>query len=227
MYTAPVVGSGVDDDPPWLATAYVPGPPLADVVSRHGPLAENAVWRLAAGPGRRAARGARLRPGAPGPQARQRAAGGRRAARDRLRHLPRVRGHPADLGRDGGRNPRLHVARAGRGPAGGPAERRLLARLRARLRGDRQRAVRRRQRRLHPLPGGHRRARPGAASRPACARSSRPAWPRTRPSGSGWRSSPPWSRPSGRRCPAPSAPSGPSRWPASSPPTRPRIPPPR
>ena len=49
MYTAPVVGSGVDDDPPWLATAYVPGPPLADVVSRHGPLAETAVWRLAAG----------------------------------------------------------------------------------------------------------------------------------------------------------------------------------
>jgi hypothetical protein len=49
MYTAAVVGSGVDDDPPWLATAYVPGPPLADVVSRHGPLAETAVWRLAAG----------------------------------------------------------------------------------------------------------------------------------------------------------------------------------
>ena len=111
-------------------------------------------------PGRRAARGARLRPGAPGPQARQRAAGRRRAARDRLRHLPRVRGHPADLGRDGGRDPRLHVTRAGRGQPGGPAERRLLARLRARLRGDRQRAVRRRQRRLHPLPGGHRRARP-------------------------------------------------------------------
>ncbi|HMD26353.1 MAG TPA: protein kinase, partial [Streptosporangiaceae bacterium] len=49
MYTAPVVGSGVDDDPPWLATAYVPGPPLAEVVSLHGPLAEAAVWRLAAG----------------------------------------------------------------------------------------------------------------------------------------------------------------------------------
>ena len=49
MYTAAVVGSGVDDDPPWLATAYVPGPPLADVVNRHGPLAEAAVWRLAAG----------------------------------------------------------------------------------------------------------------------------------------------------------------------------------
>src|ERR1700722_12973190 len=51
MYPAPVVGSGVDDDPPWLATAYVPGPPLADVVGRHGPLAEKAVWRLAAGLG--------------------------------------------------------------------------------------------------------------------------------------------------------------------------------
>ena len=49
MYTAPVVGSGVDDDPPWLATAYVPGPPLADVVNRYGPLSETAVWRLAAG----------------------------------------------------------------------------------------------------------------------------------------------------------------------------------
>jgi hypothetical protein len=49
MYTAPVVGSGLNDDPPWLATAYVPGPPLATVVARHGPLPEAAVWRLAAG----------------------------------------------------------------------------------------------------------------------------------------------------------------------------------
>ena len=49
MYTAPVVGSGLSDDPPWLATAYVPGPPLAAVVARHGPLPEAATWRLAAG----------------------------------------------------------------------------------------------------------------------------------------------------------------------------------
>ena len=49
MYTAPVVGSGLNDNPPWLATAYVPGPPLAAVVSRYGPLPEAAVWRLAAG----------------------------------------------------------------------------------------------------------------------------------------------------------------------------------
>ena len=49
MYTAPVVAAGLDDDPPWFATAYVPGPSLADVVERYGALPEEAVWRLAAG----------------------------------------------------------------------------------------------------------------------------------------------------------------------------------
>ena len=49
MYTAPVVAAGLDDDPPWFATAYVPGPSLADVVARHGALPEAAVWRLGAG----------------------------------------------------------------------------------------------------------------------------------------------------------------------------------
>jgi hypothetical protein len=49
MYTAPVVDSSVTDKPPWLATAYVPGPPLSAIVARHGALPEPAVWRLAAG----------------------------------------------------------------------------------------------------------------------------------------------------------------------------------
>jgi hypothetical protein len=49
MYTAAVVADGVNADPPWLATAYVPGPSLSDVVSRHGPLPQAATWRLAAG----------------------------------------------------------------------------------------------------------------------------------------------------------------------------------
>jgi serine/threonine protein kinase len=49
IYTASVVAAGMDDDPPWLATAYVPGPSLAEVVSKHGPLPEPATWRLAAG----------------------------------------------------------------------------------------------------------------------------------------------------------------------------------
>ncbi|HVT66718.1 MAG TPA: serine/threonine-protein kinase, partial [Trebonia sp.] len=48
-YTAPVVGAGPDDSPPWLATAYVAGPSLAELVERAGPLPEAAVWRLAGG----------------------------------------------------------------------------------------------------------------------------------------------------------------------------------
>jgi Protein kinase domain len=49
MYTAPVVGSGLSDSPPWLATSFIPGPPLATVVARYGPLPEQAIWKLAAG----------------------------------------------------------------------------------------------------------------------------------------------------------------------------------
>ena len=49
MYTAPVVDYDLKDSPPWLATEYVPGPTLAAVVSKHGPLPEAASWRLAAG----------------------------------------------------------------------------------------------------------------------------------------------------------------------------------
>jgi len=49
LYTAPVVTAGLDDDPPWLATVFVPGPSLASLISSHGPLPEAAGWRLAAG----------------------------------------------------------------------------------------------------------------------------------------------------------------------------------
>jgi serine/threonine protein kinase len=48
-YTAAVVGAGPDDSPPWLATTYVPGPPLNELVARAGALPEDAVWRLAGG----------------------------------------------------------------------------------------------------------------------------------------------------------------------------------
>jgi outer membrane protein assembly factor BamB/tRNA A-37 threonylcarbamoyl transferase component Bud32 len=48
-YTAPVVAVGVNDKPPWLATAFVSGPSLDDIVTRCGPLPLPAVWRLAAG----------------------------------------------------------------------------------------------------------------------------------------------------------------------------------
>jgi hypothetical protein len=49
VYTAPVVAAGLDDHPPWLATAFVPGPSLAALVELTGPLAESALWRLTAG----------------------------------------------------------------------------------------------------------------------------------------------------------------------------------
>jgi serine/threonine protein kinase len=48
-YTAAVLGAGPDDSPPWLATTFVPGPPLSDLVNRAGPLPEEAAWRLAGG----------------------------------------------------------------------------------------------------------------------------------------------------------------------------------
>src|ERR1700753_4221877 len=48
-YTAPVVAAGADDTPPWLATAFVAGLSLEDIVDRFGPMPVAAVWRLAAG----------------------------------------------------------------------------------------------------------------------------------------------------------------------------------
>jgi outer membrane protein assembly factor BamB len=48
-YAAPVIAAGPDDDPPWLATAYVPGPSLQEAVTATGPLPEDAALKLAAG----------------------------------------------------------------------------------------------------------------------------------------------------------------------------------
>ena len=48
-YTAPVIAAGPDDDPPWLATVFVPGPSLAEAVHTAGPLPPVSVWRLAGG----------------------------------------------------------------------------------------------------------------------------------------------------------------------------------
>ncbi|WP_327301097.1 serine/threonine-protein kinase [Streptomyces goshikiensis] len=49
LFTAQVVDAGVDDPTPWLATAYVPGPSLQQVVHRHGPLPIRTVLLLVAG----------------------------------------------------------------------------------------------------------------------------------------------------------------------------------
>jgi hypothetical protein len=46
---APVIDADLDGPVPWLATAYVAGPSLADAVSQHGPLPPRSVLALAKG----------------------------------------------------------------------------------------------------------------------------------------------------------------------------------
>ena len=49
MFTAPLVDADVDAPRPWLVTAYVPGPSLAEAVDTQGPLPLSSVLTLAAG----------------------------------------------------------------------------------------------------------------------------------------------------------------------------------
>ncbi|WP_328953425.1 serine/threonine-protein kinase [Kitasatospora purpeofusca] len=49
LFTAQLVDAGVDAATPWLATTYVPGPSLQQVVQRFGPLPERTVLLLIAG----------------------------------------------------------------------------------------------------------------------------------------------------------------------------------
>jgi serine/threonine protein kinase len=49
LFTAPVVDADVDAPLPWLATAYVPGPSLAEAITSHGPFPAPSVLALAAG----------------------------------------------------------------------------------------------------------------------------------------------------------------------------------
>jgi serine/threonine protein kinase len=48
FYTAPVVDADPDAEPPWLVTAYIPGPTLQEEVETHGPLPPEQVRRLGA-----------------------------------------------------------------------------------------------------------------------------------------------------------------------------------
>ncbi|MET9508094.1 serine/threonine-protein kinase [Streptomyces flavidovirens] len=49
LFTAPVIDADTNGTRPWLATAYVPGPSLADAVATHGALPVEAVLLLIAG----------------------------------------------------------------------------------------------------------------------------------------------------------------------------------
>jgi hypothetical protein len=48
FHTAMVVDADPDADPPWMVTAYIPGPSLAEAVARDGPLSAAAVRELGA-----------------------------------------------------------------------------------------------------------------------------------------------------------------------------------
>jgi serine/threonine protein kinase len=49
FYTAPVVDADPDANPPWLVTAYIPGPTLYEAVRQQGPLPAGAIGVLGAG----------------------------------------------------------------------------------------------------------------------------------------------------------------------------------
>jgi serine/threonine protein kinase len=49
VFTAMVVDADIDGPVAWLATAYVPGPSLAEAIESHGPLPEESLLTLAAG----------------------------------------------------------------------------------------------------------------------------------------------------------------------------------
>src|SRR5215831_18323718 len=49
LYTAQVLDAGPDADPPWLVTAYVVGPSLAQAVREYGPMPPQTVFQLMAG----------------------------------------------------------------------------------------------------------------------------------------------------------------------------------
>ncbi|MFE3523187.1 protein kinase [Streptomyces sp. NPDC059161] len=48
-YTAPVLDAGPGDEPPWVATGYVPGLSLEQIVRRYGPLPAESLHALAEG----------------------------------------------------------------------------------------------------------------------------------------------------------------------------------
>ncbi len=48
FHTAAVVGADPEADPPWMATAYIPGPSLAEAIAQHGPLDQAEVRELGA-----------------------------------------------------------------------------------------------------------------------------------------------------------------------------------
>jgi serine/threonine protein kinase len=65
LFTAQVLDADPDATPPWLVTAYVPGPSLAQAVVQHGPMPPSSVVQADGGGGRGAGGNPRRRGRAP------------------------------------------------------------------------------------------------------------------------------------------------------------------
>ncbi len=109
-FTAPVVDADPDADRPWMATLYVPGLNLAEVVEKDGPLSQRELRALGLGLTEALRDIQRASAGAPGPQTAQRPDDRGRAARHRLRHIARFRPPEPHHDRADDRHSALHVA---------------------------------------------------------------------------------------------------------------------
>ena len=114
LFTALVIDADVDGPVPWLATAYVAGPSLAEAVEERGPLPAGSVMTLAAGlaEGLQAIHAAGVVHRDLKPSNVLLADDGPRV---RLRHLAGHRSEHADPVRDGHGLTRVHVPGTGRG----------------------------------------------------------------------------------------------------------------
>ena len=149
-YTAAVVGAGPDDSPPWLATTFVAGPSLADLVARSGRCPSTPCGGWPAAWPRRCRRST---PTASSTATSSRATSSSRptgrASSTSASPGPRTAPWSPPPTRRSAPPPTCRPSRPG--PPGRAGERRLLARQRARVRRGRRRAVRRRRHRMFAI----------------------------------------------------------------------------
>ncbi len=168
LYTAELIDADPAATPPWLVTAYVPGPSVEEVIDRDGPMPEAMVFRLIAGVAEalQAIHAAGVIHRDLKPSNVLLAADGPRVIDFGI--APGAGGDPgdADRGHDGVAG--LHVTRGDPVPAGEAGDRCILSRHAGRIRVRRPAPLR---------PGSHHRGRaPGGAGVAGPGGLARPGW---------------------------------------------------
>ena len=159
LYTAQVVDAGPAPTPPWLVTAYVPGPSLQEAVTATARCRR--TWPSGWSPGSpKPCRPSTQRASCTGISSRPTCCWAGWPPGDRFRDRPGAGGDLADPQRHDGRLSAVHGARADPGPARHPGDRRVRARLPGGLRG--------------PGPPPVRRGSPPRLSRTGCCTKPRP-----------------------------------------------------